>query len=69
MQRVFVALVLLLGGYAAGTIVVSSPLPSMTEVQSTLSPFLLISLGIFVASLGYSISSVIRVFLKRRDER
>lgn len=59
MNRLLLALVLALTGYTAGTIVGSPRLPTATEAVDTLSPFLLVAWGILVASLGYSLSSLI----------
>ena len=47
--------------YTVGSIAGPIAVGSVTEARETLSPFLLISLAILIASIGYAVGAILRL--------
>lgn len=70
MPRVAFWAIVILSSYAAGTVMGPPVVNAFREVSTGLSPFLLLSLAVLVASIGYALGNLLGVVsLPRRRRR
>jgi hypothetical protein len=66
-RLVLLVLAVGVGSYAAGAVSGPSLSDGLDHAKSSLSPFLLVSVGILIASLGYAVGNLRGLFDRRRE--